>query len=255
MTASTLGSPIRLIDTHSGYPFNAGQLEDSHRDLKCRKARPWRLRIQKPEAVMLQSVPPYVDTRHSSSETRADRAADAMIKASNVVKELTEITPLNVPVPPLLSKAIGYPGKARYVSFQWTPYGDEADYSDGRLSGTGNWQGFLAYIQHPAVSPFLKEYDLGSSDSEARHALILDRNKLEIMITPVREAQAFLSAQWPPQPPIRMNKEEYLAMVSQSLKNVKQPNEIDIEEVQRRIEEHYALVEDMQRWLDRFLKN
>ncbi len=43
---------------HLGYPFNAGQLEDGHRDLKCRKARPWRLRIQKPEAVMLQSVPP-----------------------------------------------------------------------------------------------------------------------------------------------------------------------------------------------------
>jgi hypothetical protein len=41
-----------------GYPFNAGQLEDGHRDLKCRKARPRRLRIQKPEALMLQSVPP-----------------------------------------------------------------------------------------------------------------------------------------------------------------------------------------------------
>jgi len=37
-------------------------LEDSHRDLKCRKARPRWLRIQKPEALMLQSVPPYVDT-------------------------------------------------------------------------------------------------------------------------------------------------------------------------------------------------
>jgi hypothetical protein len=62
MTASTLGSPIRLIDRHSGYPFNAGQLEDDHRDLKCRKTRTQRLRIQKPEALMLQSIPPYVDT-------------------------------------------------------------------------------------------------------------------------------------------------------------------------------------------------
>jgi hypothetical protein len=40
-----------------GYPFNAGQLEDGHRDSKCRKARPGRLRLQKPEALMLQSVP------------------------------------------------------------------------------------------------------------------------------------------------------------------------------------------------------
>jgi hypothetical protein len=40
-----------------GYPFNPGQLEDGHRDLKCRKAHPRRLRLQKPEALMLQSVP------------------------------------------------------------------------------------------------------------------------------------------------------------------------------------------------------
>jgi hypothetical protein len=99
------------------------------------------------------------------------------------IKEIDGLTPLNIPVPPMLPKALGYMGEARYVSFQWTPYGDEADYSDGRLSGTGNWMAFLAYIQHPAISPILKEYDLGSSDSEARYALILDRNKLGIHLT------------------------------------------------------------------------
>jgi hypothetical protein len=54
------------------------------------------------------------------------------------IKEIDSITPLNIPVPPMLAKAFGYKGEARYVSFQWTPYGDEADYADGRLSGTGN---------------------------------------------------------------------------------------------------------------------
>jgi hypothetical protein len=112
-----------------------------------------------------------------------------------VIKGIDRTTPLNVPVPPMLSKAMGYTGEARFVSFQWTLYGDESDYSDGRLSGTGNWQTFLAYIQHPAVSPYLEEYDLGSSDSEARHALILDRDKLEMMIAPVKEARMFLSEQ------------------------------------------------------------
>jgi hypothetical protein len=62
---------------------------------------------------------------------------------SKAVKELTEITPLNVPVPPMLAKAMGYNGEAWFVSFHWTSYGDEADYSDGRLSATGNWQAFL----------------------------------------------------------------------------------------------------------------
>jgi hypothetical protein len=87
-------------------------------------------------------------------------AAAAQYNMRNVIKEIDALAPLNIPVPPMLAKAIGYKGEARFVSLQWTPYGDEADYSDGRLSGTGNWQAFLAYIQHPAVSPFLKEYAL-----------------------------------------------------------------------------------------------
>jgi hypothetical protein len=104
----------------------------------------------------------------------------------------------------MLPEALGYLGEARYVSFQWTPYGDEADYSDGRLSGTGNWMAFLAYIQHPAISPILKEYDLGSSESVAKYALILDRKKLELKIASVKEAKEFLAEQWPPLPPMRM---------------------------------------------------
>src|SRR5688500_5498954 len=35
---------------------------DDYHDLKCRKARPQRPRLQMSEALMLQSVPPYVDT-------------------------------------------------------------------------------------------------------------------------------------------------------------------------------------------------
>src|SRR5687767_15862339 len=37
---------------------------DDRRDLKCRKARPQRPRLQMSEALMLQSVPPYVDTHN-----------------------------------------------------------------------------------------------------------------------------------------------------------------------------------------------
>jgi hypothetical protein len=64
----------------------------------------------------------------------------------NAVTAITGFTPLNVPVPPMLTKAIGYRGEARFVSFQWTPYGDETDYSDGRVQATGNWQAFLEAI-------------------------------------------------------------------------------------------------------------
>ena len=159
------------------------------------------------------------------------------------------------PVPPMLAKAIGYHGVARYVAFNWTPYGDEAEYFDGRRSATGNWQAFLAYIQHPAVSPLLEGFDVGSSDSEAKHCLILDQEKLELLIAPVKEARVFLTEQWPPEPPLRMSQEEYVAKVSEALKKVKPPDAVDVEEVQRRIDEQYTLIGQMQQWLDHYLKN
>jgi hypothetical protein len=38
-------------------------------------------------------------------------------------------------------------------------------------------------------------FDLGSSDSEATHCLILDREKIELLIGPVKEACVFLTEQ------------------------------------------------------------
>jgi hypothetical protein len=170
-------------------------------------------------------------------------------------KAVYYLTTLNVPVPPMLARAIGYTGKARFVSFHWTPAGDETDYSDGRISATGNWQAFIAFIQHPAVSTHLKDYDFGSSDSEAKHALILDQKELALFVAPVREAEKFLSEQWPKEPPVTMSQEEYTALVMKALKHVKPPKDVDIAEIQRRIERQYALVEELQLWLDKHLKN
>jgi hypothetical protein len=174
---------------------------------------------------------------------------------SKGTKASTDLIPLNVPVPPMLAKAIGYRREAQFVSFQWTPYGDEADYSDGRTSATGNWQAFLAFIHHPAVSPQLKGYDLGSSDSEAKHALILDQEQHVLYVAPVREAEKFLQKQWPEEQPTRMSQEEYPALVMKALKNVKPPTDVSMEEVQRRIDQQYALIEELQQWLDKQLKN
>jgi hypothetical protein len=174
---------------------------------------------------------------------------------NKAAQAFTDLTPLNVPVPPMLATAIGYRGKARFVSFQWTPAGDETDYSDGRVSATGNWQAFLAFIQHPAVSYHLKGYDLGSSDSEAKHALILDQKELALFVAPVRDAEKFLSEQWPKEPPVTMSQEEYTALVMKALKNVKPPKDVSIAEIQRRIERQYAIVEELQQWLDKHLKN
>src|SRR5215471_474632 len=111
---------------------------------------------------------------------------------STSVKAPRGLTALHVPVPPLLAKAIGYTGRARYVAFKWTPYGAEVEYFDGLRSATGDWQAFLAYIEHPAISPYLQDYSLGSSDREAKYVLILDQAILEMFIAPARVAVKFL---------------------------------------------------------------
>jgi hypothetical protein len=96
---------------------------------------------------------------------------------------------------------------------------------------------------------------LGSSDSEAKHVLILDQEQQALYVAPVKEAEKFLNEQWPKAPPIRMSKEEYSALVMKALKNVKPPKDVSIKEIQRRIDEQYVLVEELQQWLDRQLKN
>jgi len=64
------------------------------------------------------------------------------------------LTALPIPVPPQLETALGYEGDARFVAFYWEPAGDEAMYDDGRISGTGCWTGYLAYVDHPAVASY-----------------------------------------------------------------------------------------------------
>ncbi len=70
----------------------------------------------------------------------------------------------------------------------------------------------------------------------------------------MKEAQKFLAQQWPKLEPVSMTQEEYVAMVTQALKNVKfkEPN---IEEIEKRIEEQYQLVEALQNWLNQLLPN
>jgi hypothetical protein len=166
---------------------------------------------------------------------------------STSVKAPRGLTALHVPVPPLLAKAIGYTGRAHYVAFHWTPYGDEAEYFDGRVSGTGNWQAFLAYTQHPAVRPSLIDYDLGKSDTDANHVLILDQAILEMFIAPVQAAEKFLIRQWLPKTSALMLREEPVAKISITRKQVNQPT--------INSEEQYALIEAVERWLDKHLKN
>ncbi len=110
---------------------------------------------------------------------------------------------LYVPIPPMLAEAIGYTGQvfshalnARWVGFYWERSGDEANYDDGSASGTGDYTGYQAFVDHPKVAVHLRHFDFGSSETRPRHYLLLDRDEHRLYALPVRLAQQFLQLQW-----------------------------------------------------------
>ena len=105
----------------------------------------------------------------------------------------SELIPLPIPVPPDLAEAFGYPGDSRFVGVSWQPAGDEVVYHDGRSFGTGDPWAFLVYIRHRVVAPHLEPYNLGSSDCEATHCLIIDRQEHRAAIAVVA---VLLLADW-----------------------------------------------------------
>ena len=124
---------------------------------------------------------------------------------ANVPKSFT---PLDIPLPEILPKALGYDGDARFIAIYWTPAGDEAVVTDGKVSFDGNWQAFLTCIDHPAVALPLAQagverWALGSSDNEATHWLVLDLEERKACAAPADDAHNFLASQWPPAPSIQ----------------------------------------------------
>ena len=77
-----------------------------------------------------------------------------------------ELVRLALPCPPQLVELSGYEGTGRLIAMWWSPWGDELMISDGSLTATGHWRGWLCFCEHPLVRLFLEPYRLGDSDDE-----------------------------------------------------------------------------------------
>jgi hypothetical protein len=161
---------------------------------------------------------------------------------------------LDIPVPEQLAATVGLPDTpARFFAIYWHPCGDEAEYSDGRSSGTGNWTGYLAYTRHPAVCLALAPYQLGSSDQEAEHWLLIDRRDRKAHIGPWREVARFLREQWQesvPSGPVVLSEAELAELMRRLDEEFRSRPMPTMEEITARMAEQRRLEEDMVRWLD-----
>lgn len=113
---------------------------------------------------------------------------------------LDTLTPLSMPVPPMLEQALGYNGSARLVAFSCSASGDEALFDDGVVSADAERSTYLAFAEHPRVSPQLRASDLNSCEQGTNQWLLLDRDARVLYALPAREAAALLYQQWASRP-------------------------------------------------------
>jgi hypothetical protein len=77
----------------------------------------------------------------------------------------------------------------------WTPLGDELMLADGTITATGDYRGWLAFCAHPLSRLFLNAYELGSSEQEAEHWLLVDRHPGTLDVGLAHDVRALLATQ------------------------------------------------------------
>jgi hypothetical protein len=168
---------------------------------------------------------------------------------------MASIKELNIPVPPapLLEDAVGYVNlkQSQLLGMWWELGGDEVVISDGLYTGTGLYDGYLAYIRHEAVYQALKGVNLGSSDEPAEYHLVFDLRSRKAYLAPSVDATKLLEGQWDKGKPAKvlsMEDPETARMVAEALKDISCfPSMMELNE---QLEEDDHRIALMEAWLD-----
>lgn len=132
---------------------------------------------------------------------------------------------LLAPVPPMIEAALGYYENADFVAFYWAQSGDELASHDSLGNGYvgANWNAWQVFVQHPVIEPFLSPFDLGNSDVEARHWLLLDRKQRVFYVGTAEEVHGRLSERILSQQesPIEIDEADFNARIEQQVVRLK----------------------------------
>ena len=134
---------------------------------------------------------------------------------------------------------MGYGGEGRFLALWWDSAADEAMWSDGRTTTDARWHGFLAYVQHPRIEPYLAPYDLGSIEEPAVHHLLLDLVDRQAYIGTASQVTRFLR-NYTPKPELTS---EQVAMLIQLRREL--PLTVDQDAIERELEFRSLAVQAM----------
>ncbi|MDD5369322.1 MAG: hypothetical protein PHQ40_09560 [Anaerolineaceae bacterium] len=167
-----------------------------------------------------------------------------------------QTTQLEIPVPPapILEQAMGYENihNARYLSLWWEPAGDEAMVSDGFVTFTGHWAGYLAFIHHKLIYHHLAIYNLGSSDDPAEYRPVIDLQERKAYIAKTCDAEIVVTGQWEVIPnlagQVLLSSDDFEDLLQNFIEQMQFiPS---MEEVRQRMEKDHQAVESLLRWLE-----
>jgi hypothetical protein len=162
-----------------------------------------------------------------------------MTQHASSLPEQEGLLPLSIPVPPSLAEALGYGGEERFLALWWEAAADAIMWSDGRTTTSGWRHGFLAYVQHPQVEPYLAPYDLGSREAPAAHYLLLDLVDQQAYIGTAGQVTRFLR-DYTPKPELTPEQVEMLIQHRRQ-----QPLTVDRDAVERELKFRSLAVQAM----------
>jgi len=124
--------------------------------------------------------------------------------------------------------------------------------SDGLVTFTGLWPGYLAYVQHKSVHPHLTDFNLGSSECPADYHLIIDLVERQAFVAPCKVADCFQVTQWnqgeKQEKPLSLSSEEMENWVEELEQQLLHFPSMD--ELMAQIAEDEKLVAALENWLD-----
>lgn len=158
--------------------------------------------------------------------------------------------PVDIPVPPNLCDALGVRSDARFIGFEYSPLGDQLVWTDGQSSGSGATWAYLSFKRHPAVRSHLEPYDLGSSEEEAVHMLVIDRDANTASVAPIADARAFLTDQHPPAPELTPEQQALFHEEVERMMREWREQPVDPQAIERQMREQSTRMAVMLAFLD-----